>query len=132
PRAVYAALLDEEKYLCLWLTMYRIMSRSRQVCERRNQRCYPHYEKPQLVATAPNQLWRWDITRLMGPSKGVYYLLYVIIDVSSRYIAYFDDDESRFRRKVKVAFQCAETRSLILQPFTFVKRGILFFVESSP
>lgn len=86
PRAVYAALLDEEKYLCSWRTMYRIMSRSRQVRERRNQRRHPHYEKPQLVATAPNQLWSWDITRLMGQSKGVYYQLYVIIDVYSRYV----------------------------------------------
>ena len=86
PRAVYAALLDEEKYLCSWRTMYRIMGRNRQVRERRNQLRHPLYEKPQLVATAPNQLWSWDITRLMGPSKGVYYHLYVIIDVYSRYI----------------------------------------------
>jgi putative transposase len=86
PRAVYAALLDEEKYLCSWRTMYRIMGRNRQVRERRNQLRHPRYEKPQLVATAPNQLWSWDITRPMGPSKGVYYHLYVIIDVYSRYI----------------------------------------------
>ncbi|MFN7621777.1 MAG: DDE-type integrase/transposase/recombinase, partial [Acidobacteriota bacterium] len=86
PRAVYAALLDEEKYLCSWRTMYRIMGRNRQVRERRNQLRHPSYEKPQLVATGPNQLWSWDITRLMGPSKGVYYQLYVLIDVYSRYI----------------------------------------------
>ena len=86
PRAVYAALLDEEKYLCSWRTMYRIMGRNRQVRERRNQLRHPRYEKPQLVATGPNQLWSWDITRLMGPSKGVYYQLYVLIDVYSRYI----------------------------------------------
>ncbi len=86
PRAVYAALLDEEKYLCSWRTMYRIMSRSRQVREHRNQRRHPHYEKPQLVAVAPKQLWSWDSTRLMGPCKGGYYQLYVIIDVYSRYI----------------------------------------------
>jgi len=86
PSAVYAALLDEEKYLCSWRTMYRIMGRNRQVREHRNQRCHPYYEKQQLVATGPNQLWSWDITRLMGPSKGGYYQLYVIIDVYSRYI----------------------------------------------
>ena len=75
PLAVYAALLDEEKYLCSWRTMYRIMGRNKQVRERRNQLRHPRYEKPQLVATGPNQLWSWDITRLMGPSKGVYYQL---------------------------------------------------------
>jgi len=84
PRAVYAALLDEEKYLCSWRTMYRIMGRNRQVRECRNQLRHPQYEKPQLVATGPNQLRSWDITRLMGPSKGVYYQLYVLIDVYSR------------------------------------------------
>ncbi len=83
PRAVYADLLDEEKYLCSWRTMYCIMGRNRLIRERRNQLCHPRYEKPQLVATGPNQLWSWDITRLMGQSKGVYYQLYVLIDVYS-------------------------------------------------
>ena len=66
--------------------MYRIMGRNRQVRERRSQRRHPHYEKPQLVATAPNQLWSWDITKLLGPAKWTYFYLYVILDIFSRYV----------------------------------------------
>src|SRR6266536_936446 len=76
PREVYATLLDEERYLCSWRTMYRILDQLR----------HPNHAKPELVATAPNQLWSWDITKLLGPTKGTYYHLYVIIDVFSRYV----------------------------------------------
>jgi putative transposase len=86
PRAVYATLLDEQKYLCSWRTMYRILEKHQEVRERRNQLRHPDHPKPQLVATAPNQLWSWDITKLQGPTKGTYYQLYVIIDVFSRYV----------------------------------------------
>ena len=86
PREVYAELLDEERYLCSISTMYRILAEHAEVRERRNQLRHPAYHKPELLATGPNQVWSWDITKLRGPSKGVYYYLYVIIDIYSRYV----------------------------------------------
>ena len=86
PRQVYAALLDEDKYLCSWRTMYRILDDYKEVKERRNQLCHPTYTKPELLATGPNQLWSWDITKLKGPVKWTYYYLYTILDVFSRYV----------------------------------------------
>jgi transposase InsO family protein len=86
PREVYAELLDEERYLCSIRTMYRILTEHAEVCERRNQLRHPAYRKPELLATGPNQVWSWDITKLRGPSKGVYYHLYAIIDIYSRYV----------------------------------------------
>lgn len=85
PREVYATLLDEGRYLCSWRSMYRILDEHQEVRERRNQLRHPSYTKPELLATAPNQLWSWDITKLLGPSKWTYYYLYVILDVYSRY-----------------------------------------------
>ncbi len=66
--------------------MYRILAEAQELNERRNQLRHPVYKRPELLATGPNQLWSWDITKLRGPVKGVYYHLYVIIDVFSRYI----------------------------------------------
>lgn len=86
PREVYAELLDEERYLCSISTMYRILAKHGEVRERRNQLRHPVYRKPELLATGPNQVWSWDITKLRGPSKGVYDYLYVIIDIYSRYV----------------------------------------------
>lgn len=86
PRTVYAQLLDEGVYLCHWRTMYRILSEYDELRERRNQLQRPAYAKPELLATGPNQLWSWDITKLRGPEKWVYYYLYVIMDVFSRYV----------------------------------------------
>lgn len=86
PREVYATLMDEGRYLCSWRSMYRILDEHQEVRERRNQLRHPSYSKPELLATAPNQLWSWDITKLLGPSKWTYYYLYVILDVFSRYV----------------------------------------------
>ena len=86
PRQVYATLLDEEEYLCHWRTMYRILDEHGEVRERRNQLQHPVYTKPELLATGPNQLWSWDITKLKGPAKWTYYYLYVVLDVFSRYV----------------------------------------------
>jgi putative transposase len=86
PREVYATLLDEGVYLCHWRTMYRILEEHSEVQERRNQLRHPAYTKPELLATAPNQVWSWDITKLRGPSTWVYYYLYVILDIFSRYV----------------------------------------------
>jgi putative transposase len=86
PREVYATLLDEGEYLCSWRTMYRILKEHKQVRERRNQLRHPTYVKPELLATGPNQLWSWDLTKLRGPAKWTYYHLYTILDVFSRYV----------------------------------------------
>jgi putative transposase len=86
PAQVYASLLEEGDYLCSERTMYRILDEHEQVRERRAQRHHPEYKKPQLVATAPNQVWSWDTTKLPGPTKGTYFTLYVILDIFSRYI----------------------------------------------
>jgi putative transposase len=85
PREVYATLLDEGQYLCSWRTMYRILDEHQEVRERRDQLRHPQYTKPELLATGPNQLWSWDITKLLGPTKWTYYYLYNILDVYSRY-----------------------------------------------
>jgi len=86
PREVYATLLDEERYLCSWRTMYRIMGENQEIRERRDQLQHPVYAKPELLATRPNQVWSWDITKLRGPAVWTYYYLYVILDVYSRYV----------------------------------------------
>lgn len=86
PYEIYNALLDEGNYLCSVRTMYRILEKNKEVKERRNQLSHPRYQKPELLATAPNQLWTWDITKLRGPAKWTYYYLYVILDVFSRYV----------------------------------------------
>jgi putative transposase len=86
PAAVYATLLDEGRYLCSESTMYRILRERGEVRERRRQAVHPPRSKPELVATAPNRCWSWDITKLRGPAKWTYYHLYVIIDIYSRYV----------------------------------------------
>jgi putative transposase len=86
PAAVQATLLDEGVYHCSTRTMYRILERHSETRERRDQRTHPQYQKPELLATAPNQLWSWDITKLLGPAKWTYFYLYVILDVFSRYV----------------------------------------------
>lgn len=84
PAAIWAMLLDEGRYLCSVRTMYRILKENGEVRERRNQLRHPAYQKPELLATAPNQVWSWDITKLLGPTKWTYYYLYVILDIYSR------------------------------------------------
>jgi putative transposase len=86
PHTVHATLLDEGRYLCSVRTMYRILALQDELRERRNLCRHPHYAKPELLATAPNQLWSWDITKLKGPAKWTYFYLYVILDVFSRYV----------------------------------------------
>ena len=86
PTEVYATLLDAGKYLCSVRTMYRILEEHAELRERRDQLCHPNYEKPVLLATGPNQVWSWDITKLLGPMKWVYFHLYVILDIFSRYV----------------------------------------------
>jgi len=86
PAEVHATLLDEQTYLCSTRTMYRVLAAADEVRERRAQARHPAYAKPELVATAPNQIWSWDITKLKGPIPYLYYSLYVILDLFSRYV----------------------------------------------
>lgn len=103
PAQVAAALLDEDRYLCSVRTMYRILETNREVRERRNQRRHPVYEKPELLAMAPDQVWSWDITKLKGPRKWTYYYLYVILDIFSRYVVGWmvaDCESSRLAKRL--------------------------------
>jgi putative transposase len=84
PRTVWATLLDEQQYHCSWRTMYRILAEADEVRDRRDQIRRTGYTAPELLATAPNELWSWDITKLRGPATWTYYYLYVILDVFSR------------------------------------------------
>ncbi len=86
PAAVQATLLDEGQYLCSTRTMYRILEQQGESRERRDQLVHPPYQRPELLATSANQLWSWDITKLLGPAKWTYFYLYVILDVFSRYV----------------------------------------------
>ena len=86
PTEVYGTLLDEGVYCCSARTMYRLLEKEGETRERRDQLSHPPYRKPELLATAPNKLWSWDITKLLGPAKWTYFYLYVILDVFSRYV----------------------------------------------
>jgi transposase InsO family protein len=86
PAQIYAALLDQGIYVGSIATMYRILREHRQVRERRRLARHPARQRPELVADAPRQVYSWDITKLAGPAKGVYYDAYVMIDIYSRYI----------------------------------------------
>jgi putative transposase len=87
PAQVYATLLDEGRYLCSERTMYRLLAQQHGgVRERRDQLTHPAYAKPELLAERPNELWSWDVSKLLGPAKWTYFYLYVILDVFSRYV----------------------------------------------
>ncbi len=86
PAEVYARLLDEGRYLCSERTMSRILAETAEVRERREQLRHPEYKKPELLATAPNQVWSWYMTKLLGPQKWTYFYLYVLLDIFSRYV----------------------------------------------
>ena len=83
PRQVWAVLIDEGAYLASVSTMYRLLREAEQVRERRAQAAHPARTKPELIADAPNEVWSWDITKLAGPERGVYYHLYVMIEIPS-------------------------------------------------
>jgi putative transposase len=86
PATIYATLLDEGRYVCSVPTMYRVLRAADEVCERRRQARHPATVKPELMASGPNRVWSWDITKLLGPEKWTYFHLYVIIDIYSRYV----------------------------------------------
>ncbi len=86
PAQVHATLLDEGTYLCSPRTMYRLLDGAGEIKERRDQVRRPHYAAPELLATRSNEVWSWDITKLLGPAKWTYFYLYVILDIFSRYV----------------------------------------------
>ena len=86
PAEVFYTLADEKTYLGSISTFYRVLNAHQEVKERRAQRRHPVYTKPELMATGPNQVWSWDITKLLGPAKWTYYYLYVLLDIFSRYV----------------------------------------------
>jgi putative transposase len=103
PAQVYAQLLDEGRYVCSERTMYRVLADNAEVKERRNQLRHPEYKKPELLATGPNEVWSWDITKLLGPQKWTYFYLYVLIDIFSRYVVGWllaDREDSGLARKL--------------------------------
>jgi len=110
PREVYATLLDEGTYLCSPSTMYRVLVEHTELRERRDQLRHPAYAKPELLATRPNQVWSWDITKLLGPTKWTYYYLYVILDIFSRCVVgwLIADRESGALAERLIAETCAK------------------------
>ena len=86
PACVFAELADDKIYICSVRTMYRVLDRHKLVRERRNQLRRPAYTAPELLATEPNQLWSWDITKLKGPGPYQYFQLYTLLDVYSRFV----------------------------------------------
>lgn len=86
PAEVFATLLDEGEYVCSVSTMYRLLKKHQALRERGRVLRHPKYKRPELLATGPNRLWSWDITKLKGAGKWSYYYLYVILDVYSRYV----------------------------------------------
>jgi len=85
-REIYATLLDEGRYIGSISTWYRVLRGAGETRERRRLATHPAHVKPELVATAPCQVWSWDITKLLGPQKCTYFYLYVVLDVFSRYV----------------------------------------------
>lgn len=86
PAQIWARELDEGRYHCSVRTMYRILEQAGQCGERRRQATHPAKTVPELVATTPSQVFTWDITKLAGPEKRIWFHAYVIIDIFSRYV----------------------------------------------
>ena len=125
PAEVFATLLDEERYLCSTRTMYRILDANQEVRERRNQLRHPRYAAPELLATRPNEIWSWDITKLRGPVKWTYYYLYVILDIFSRFVVGWmvADRESGMLAERLIAETCRRQRIVPGQLTIHADRG---------
>jgi len=125
PAQVWATLLDEATYYCSIRSMYRYLAANGEVRERRNQLRHPNYEKPELLAEAPNQVWSWDITKLRGPAKWTYFYLYVILDIFSRYVVGWmvAHRESAALAKRLITETCSKQRILPEQLTIHADRG---------
>lgn len=105
PAEVHATLLDEGQFLCSVRSMHRILAECFEVRDRRNQLRHPNHARPELLATRPNELWSWDITKLKGPRKWTYFQLYVVLDVFSRYVVGWMVAHRESARLAKKLFQ---------------------------
>jgi putative transposase len=125
PTEVYATLLDEGIYHCSVRTMYRVLGEAGEIRERRDQARHPKYKAPELLATAPNQVWSWDITKLLGPVKWTYFYLYVILDIFSRYVVgwMIAPNESSALAKRLIAETCEKQNVLRGQLTIHADRG---------
>ena len=125
PTEVYATLLDEGIYHCSVRTMYRVLGEAGENHERRDQARHPKYKAPELLATAPNQVWSWDITKLLGPVKWTYFYLYVILDIFSRYVVgwMIAPNESSALAKRLIAETCEKQNVLPGQLTIHADRG---------
>jgi putative transposase len=125
PHTIHATLLEEGQYPCSVRTLYRILAAENELRERRRLRQHPHYVKPELLATGPNQLWSWDITKLKGPVKWTYFYLYVILDVFSRYVVGWmvATRESAALAKQLIAETCAKQAIRLGQLTLHADRG---------
>jgi putative transposase len=125
PRAIYAQLLEEERYLCSFRTMYRILEALGESRERRDQRVHPEYVRPELLAVQPNEVWSWDITKLRGPVKWTYFYLYVLLDIFSRYVVGWTVAEYENARLAKRLIEdtCAKQNILPGQLIVHQDRG---------
>jgi putative transposase len=126
PAQVWAQVLDAGQVPpCSIRTMYRVLAANAEVRERRNQLRHPAYKKPELLATGPNQVWSWDITKLLGPVKWTYYYLYVLLDIFSRYVVgwLLARQESAALAKVLIAESCARQHIAADQLIIHADRG---------
>jgi len=125
PRTIYATLLDEGSRLCHWSTMYRLLHSDAATRERRAIRRHPLYARPELLATAPRQVWSWDITKLRGPQPGVWYNLYVVLDIFSRMIVGFlvAEREDASLAEILIADACTRERIVPQQLTVHADRG---------
>jgi putative transposase len=125
PTEVYATLLDEGIYHCSVRTMYRVLGEAGENHERRDQARHPKYKAPELLATASNQVWSWDITKLLGPVKWSYFYLYVILDIFSRYVVgwMIAPNESSALAKRLIAETCEKQNVLPGQLTIHADRG---------
>jgi putative transposase len=90
PAQAWAVLLDEGCYYCSIRTMYRILESRNEVRERRAQASHPPRVRPELVAAGPDQVWTWDITKLKSQWRGLYFNLYVVLDIFSRKVIHWE------------------------------------------
>jgi putative transposase len=126
PAQVWAQVLDAGQVPpCSIRTMYRVLAANAEVRERRNQLRHPAYHKPELLATGPNQVWSWDITKLLGPVKWTYFYLYVLLDIFSRYVVgwLLARQESAALAKVLIAESCARQHIAADQLIIHADRG---------
>ncbi|WP_181446899.1 IS3 family transposase, partial [Streptomyces sp. NTH33] len=123
PAQIWARELDAGRYHCSVSTMYRILREKGQTGERRRQATHPAKTVPELVATAPSQVFTWDITKAAGPAKGIWYHAYVIIDIFSRYIVGHTVERAESAERAEELIRETITRNGIVPETVHADRG---------